>query len=40
MPDNCSGGFGVKDDLCVEGTLGPLCESCDLLGKKWGERWY
>lgn len=29
-PNNCIGGFESGNDLCAEGTIGPLCESCDI----------
>jgi hypothetical protein len=28
-PSNC------QEDKCIEGTIGPLCESCDILKVEW-----
>lgn len=33
--DNCKG--GSSNFTCIEGHIGPLCETCDLYGEKWGE---
>lgn len=29
-PDNCVGGLDTGNDICKKGTLGALCESCDI----------
>ena len=33
--DNCLGGTSWGDRICAEGTIGALCESCDLYGRHW-----
>lgn len=35
--ENCEGGWNVGNDMCSEGNIGALCESCDWYGVKWGE---
>ena len=34
-PDNCLGGKGKYNDLCLYGHIGAKCESCDLMGHFW-----
>lgn len=36
---NCIGGLGTGNELCFSGLIGPLCETCDIYAKYWGERW-
>ncbi|CAD8198753.1 unnamed protein product [Paramecium octaurelia] len=36
---NCIGGFNVGNDVCVEGTIGALCEECDIHGTFWGSKY-
>ena len=39
MPENCLGGIGNNSrELCFEGHDGALCETCDLSGEFWEER--
>lgn len=37
MPKNCNG--DEKKGYCTEGHIGPLCESCDVDGKIWGDKY-
>ncbi|KAL4474735.1 hypothetical protein ABPG74_001431 [Tetrahymena malaccensis] len=36
---NCLGQIKDNPHLCKEGHIGPLCETCDLQGKHWGQRY-
>ncbi|EAR86521.3 transmembrane protein, putative (macronuclear) [Tetrahymena thermophila SB210] len=36
---NCLGQIKDNSQLCKEGHIGPLCETCDLSGKHWGQRY-
>ena len=36
---NCLGGIETGDNLCAEGHIGALCESCDIYAVKWNESW-
>ena len=38
--ENCVGGTGNNSrELCYEGHIGALCESCDIYGKVWEHRY-
>ena len=41
--NSCPGDLKNKslggDDLCFEGHIGALCESCDIYGIYWGEKY-
>ncbi|EAR83881.2 transmembrane protein, putative (macronuclear) [Tetrahymena thermophila SB210] len=36
-PDNCQAESEESRFYCKQGFVGPLCESCDIYGKVWGE---
>ncbi|CAD8089599.1 unnamed protein product [Paramecium primaurelia] len=36
---NCIGGYNVGNDVCIEGTIGALCEECDIHGTFWGNKY-
>ncbi|KAL4429896.1 hypothetical protein ABPG74_022919 [Tetrahymena malaccensis] len=36
-PDNCQAESAESRFYCKKGFVGPLCESCDIYGKVWGE---
>ncbi|CAD8119529.1 unnamed protein product [Paramecium sonneborni] len=38
-PINCFGGYNVGNDVCIEGTIGALCEECDIHGAFWGSKY-
>ncbi|CAD8104832.1 unnamed protein product [Paramecium sonneborni] len=38
-PINCFGGYNVGNDVCLEGTIGALCEECDIHGAFWGSKY-
>lgn len=37
LKENCIG--GRTNQLCKEGHIGGLCESCDIYGDVWNESW-
>eukprot|EP00825_Cyclidium_porcatum_P026846 TRINITY_DN2884_c0_g1_i1.p1 TRINITY_DN2884_c0_g1~~TRINITY_DN2884_c0_g1_i1.p1 ORF type:complete len:371 (+),score=42.15 TRINITY_DN2884_c0_g1_i1:95-1207(+) len=36
---NCLQSTGIKNEICKEGHIGPLCEECDINGEYWGEKY-
>lgn len=37
--ENCVGGAEGGNELCTEGNIGALCESCDVGEEFWSESW-
>ncbi|KAL4453069.1 hypothetical protein ABPG74_015300 [Tetrahymena malaccensis] len=38
-PDNCQGESTSSIQNCKQGYIGPLCETCDLYGKVWKQKY-
>jgi len=36
---NCDGHEASNKGYCIKGSIGPLCEKCDIYGVRWGERY-